>query len=59
MNTAPTDPEIGIARGASIDDAVAELETLAELPVADHPAVFESIHRVLRDHLAGTPDVRA
>lgn len=38
-----------------IEAALADLESLAELPVEEHPPVFEAIHRVLRDQLAGTP----
>lgn len=42
-----------------IEAALADLDTLADLPVQDHPAVFEGIHRVLRDQLAGTPGAHA
>lgn len=42
-----------------IEAAVAQLDSLAELPVEDHPAVFESIHRVLRDQLTGNPGAQA
>lgn len=41
--------------GSSIESALAELEGLHDLPIAEHPAVFEAVHRVLRDQLAGTP----
>lgn len=35
---------------ARVDQALARLDELAELPVADHPAVFEYVH----DRLAET-----
>ncbi len=41
--------------GSPIEEALASLVELEELEVADHPAVFEAVHRVLRDQLAGTP----
>jgi len=44
---------------STIEAAVAQLETLAERPTEDHPAVYEAIHRVLRDQLAGNPGTRA
>lgn len=39
--------------GPPIDDAVAMLDSLTDLEVADHPQVFEAVHRILRDQLAG------
>jgi hypothetical protein len=48
-----------VASVPALEEAVAALETLADLPVTDHPAVFESIHRVLRDQLAGSSGPRA
>jgi len=32
----------------AVDDALARLGTLDELPVDEHPAVFESVHGSLR-----------
>jgi hypothetical protein len=37
----------------AIDDALSGLDTLEERDVAEHPAVFEHVHRVLRDALSG------
>jgi hypothetical protein len=34
-----------------VDEAVSELEELAELPVAEHPAVFERVHQRLTEAL--------
>ena len=42
--------------GSAIEQAVDSLVALDELEVADHPAVFESVHRVLRDQLAAGAD---
>ena len=36
---------------SKVDEALATLDELAELPVAEHPAVFEQVHRQLRDVL--------
>lgn len=58
MTTEPSDV-VQAPAGSPIESAVAELDGLATLPVEDHPAVFEGIHRVLRDQLAGTPDAHA
>lgn len=58
MSTEPTDPTPADVRTtpgpdtAAIDAALASLEALDELGVADHPAVFDDLHRVLRDQLA-------
>lgn len=43
---------------SSIEEAEGLLETLAELDVAEHPQVFEAVHRVLRDQLAGSSGTR-
>ncbi|WP_286929781.1 MULTISPECIES: hypothetical protein [Aeromicrobium] len=43
---------------ASIEEAEALLGTLADLDVAEHPRVFEAVHRVLRDQLAGSSGTR-
>lgn len=37
---------------AQIDLAIGDLDRLDELPVAEHPAVFDEIHAALRDALA-------
>ena len=44
---ATTPPQTGDPR---VDEAVARLDDLPELPVAEHPAVFEYVH----DRLAET-----
>ena len=51
---AGTRPATGDAR---VDEAVARLADLAELPVAEHPAVFEYVHERLTEAL-GDLDVR-
>jgi len=43
---------------STIEEAEALLQTLAELDVAEHPRVFEAVHRVLRDQLAGSSGTR-
>jgi hypothetical protein len=47
-------PSTGDSR---VDEAVARLAGLAELPVAEHPAVFEYVHERLTEAL-GDLDVR-
>jgi hypothetical protein len=42
---------------ARVDQAVARLDDLAELPVAEHPAVFEYVHERLMEAL-GDLEVR-
>jgi hypothetical protein len=34
-----------------VDEAVSQLEDLAGLPVAEHPAIFERVHQRLTDAL--------
>lgn len=51
---AASQPPTGDAR---VDEAVARLADLAELPVAEHPAVFEYVHERLTEAL-GDLDVR-
>jgi hypothetical protein len=34
-----------------VDEAVSQLQDLAGLPVAEHPAVFERVHRQLTEAL--------
>jgi hypothetical protein len=34
-----------------VDEAVSQLEDLAVLPVAEHPAIFERVHRQLTEAL--------
>ena len=36
---------------SKVDEALAPLDGLAGLPVAEHPAVFEQVHRRLREVL--------
>jgi hypothetical protein len=45
---APAHPATGESR---VDAALAGLSQLAALPVAEHPAVFEQVHRQLREVL--------
>lgn len=58
MTTEPTSDGSVEAPGPAIDDAVAMLDTLGDLEVAQHPQVFEAVHRVLRDQLAGSSGTR-
>jgi hypothetical protein len=53
-SVAGTRPGTGDAR---VDEAVAQLADLAELPVAEHPAMFEYVHERLTEAL-GDLDVR-
>jgi len=52
---APGQPGAASARPATgdvrVDEAVSQLEELAELPVAEHPAVFERVHQRLTEAL--------
>ena len=45
---AVTQPSTGDAR---VDEALRRLDELAGLPVAEHPAVFEQVHRRLAEAL--------
>jgi hypothetical protein len=36
----------------SVDSALARLADLEELPVAEHVAVYDEVHRLLQDALA-------
>ncbi|GAA3547026.1 hypothetical protein AFL01nite_21850 [Aeromicrobium flavum] len=58
MTTEPTADAAGRPDPSSIDEAVAMLDRLGELEVAQHPQVFEAVHRVLRDQLAGPAGTR-
>lgn len=42
----------GSTGNGRIDDAIARLERLDELPVDAHPEIFDEIHSGLRDALA-------
>lgn len=55
-DTAPgTDPDELVRTGdPAIDEALAGLDTLEDRAVEEHPAVFEHVHRALRDALSGT-----
>jgi hypothetical protein len=45
-------PGAGAATGDSrVDEAVSELDDLAGLPVAEHPAIFERVHHRLTEAL--------
>lgn len=35
-----------------VDEALTALQRLDELPVHDHPELFDAVHRVLQDRLA-------
>ena len=52
---APDRPDPGGPRPATgdsrVDEAVSQLEDLAGLPVAEHPAVFERVHQRLTEAL--------
>jgi hypothetical protein len=52
---APGGPDPGGPRPATgdsrVDEAVSQLEDLAGLPVAEHPAVFERVHQRLTEAL--------
>lgn len=48
-------PESAVTSG-QIAEALGLLDGLSGSDVADHPAVYEQIHRVLRDELAARPD---
>jgi hypothetical protein len=54
MGVPPGETAPGDAR---VDEAVARLADLAELPVAEHPPVFEYVHERLTEAL-GDLDVR-
>ncbi|MGJ9420962.1 hypothetical protein [Aeromicrobium sp. CF3.5] len=48
--------DVSVSTGDSrVDEALRTTESLDDLDVAEHPAAFEHVHRVLRDSLAGTP----
>ena len=49
----PTGPLPATGDGR-VDEAVSQLEDLAGLPVAEHPAVFERVHQRLTDALGDT-----
>jgi hypothetical protein len=64
MTLPPPRPEPRTPRGAAsdevdptraVDRALAELDGLADRPLAEHVAVFERIHTVLGDALAAGP----
>ena len=40
---------------ARVDQALRATASLDDVDVAEHPAAFEHVHRVLRDSLASTP----
>jgi len=46
-------PDIGSAERPDIDSALARLSDLEALPVEEHVAVYDEIHRRLRDALDG------
>lgn len=58
MTTEPAADGTVEADPSTIEEAEALLGTLADLDVAEHPRVFEAVHRVLRDQLAGSSGTR-
>lgn len=54
MTAAPTADGSDESASSPIDEAIALLDTLADLDVAEHAEVYEAVHRVLRDQLAGS-----
>lgn len=52
----PVDPSDAPASTGddAIDQVLQRTAALADREVAEHPAVFEDVHRVLRDSLHGT-----
>lgn len=50
----PSDHEVETTAGPpAVDDALARLDALDDLPVAEHAAVFEEVHQSLRRSLRG------
>jgi hypothetical protein len=47
----PTDPAAAATGNAAVDGVIASLAGLADLPVPEHVAVFESAHEQLRGAL--------
>ena len=47
----PSRPARGLPPAGRVDEAVSQLEDLAGLPVAEHPAIFERVHQQLTDAL--------
>ncbi len=43
------------SEGAETDPVTSELAALPDLPVEEHVAVFDRVHRQLRDRLADAP----
>ncbi len=60
MEDEAPEPEGQTTGDARVDDALRELDALAELETAEHPAVFERVHgrlvEVLSDLRAGPDD---
>lgn len=50
-----SDPGDPAPQGAVPDPVTTELAGLRELPVEEHVAVFDRVHRQLRDRLADAP----
>jgi hypothetical protein len=47
-----SEPEAGGTGDARVDAALARLDALDELPVAEHVAQYDALHRTLQDALA-------
>lgn len=51
-----TDIEVSDSANAAIDNALAPLATLSELPVEEHPAIFDAVHAQLRSTMTNPQD---
>jgi hypothetical protein len=52
----PDPPAADERPGGVVDAALAPLDSLADRPLAEHPDVYQSIHRTLQDALAEIND---
>ena len=51
-SNAATLPELPATGDPAVDDAVGRLTELTAVPLDEHPAVYERVHRTLTDRLA-------
>ncbi len=49
-------PDLPVGADPRVAAAVERLDTLGELPVAEHVEVYEDVHRVLQESLAEAQD---